>query len=143
MWILIIIEFVIFSFIGCLIDSLHKSIMQQKLILSGAIIKLICPVYGIGALFLILNFKLLSKYKNWIQIIIGFIGLILIELISGLILEYIFRIKLWDYSNNFMNFYGWIDLQHTVYWSIVTLIFKKFIYPMHLKSEGFFKAKVL
>jgi len=136
MWILIIIEFVIFSFIGCLIDSLHKSIMQQKLILSGAIIKLICPVYGIGALFL-------SKYKNWIQIIIGFIGLILIELISGLILEYIFRIKLWDYSNNFMNFYGWIDLQHTVYWSIVTLIFKKFIYPMHLKSEGFFKAKVL
>ena len=49
--------FLIYSFIGWLLESTYKSVLQKKIINSGFLHGPICPIYGYGAMIMYLSLK--------------------------------------------------------------------------------------
>lgn len=90
------------------------------------------PIYGIGGLILIFLGDLLQEYGFWLKVFIFTISLTTLEFIGGWFSEKVLGVKLWDYSNHFMNLYGWVDIEHIILWLITSLLFLNFIYPIHV-----------
>lgn len=124
----ILFYFAIYSFLGWLMESVYRSIIEKKIINSGFLHGPFCPIYGFGAMIMIL---ILQKISN--NIIIIFITSTIIltiwEYSVGVILEKIFKTKYWDYSDKKFNINGRICLQNSVYWGIIGVLFLKMIHP--------------
>ena len=54
--------------------------------------------------------------------------LILVEYLGGVFCERVLQVKLWDYSKARFNIGGYIDLEHSVCWLLVSLLFYRFIF---------------
>lgn len=124
----IITYFLIYSFLGWVMESIFRSICEKKMINTGFLRGPFCPIYGIGAIIMI---ALLSQFEKSI-ILLFFISLIILtlwEYIVGVILEKIFKTKYWDYSDHKFNFQGRICLTNSIYWGFLGVIFVKYIHP--------------
>ena len=53
--------FIIYSFAGWVLESVSKSIAQKKLVNSGFLNGPICPIYGFGALIMLLSLNALKE----------------------------------------------------------------------------------
>ena len=124
----VIFIFVIYSFFLFFLESVYKSILQKKIVNSGFLIGPFCPIYGYGALIL---YYALKGFANNIIIlfIISFVVLSIWEYIVGVLLEFIFKTKYWDYSNNFLNIKGRVCLLNSVFWGILGVLFMLVIHP--------------
>lgn len=122
------IYYIIYSFIGWVLESLYKSILQKKLVNSGFLAGPFCPIYGYGALIMYLSLKDVTS-NIFILFIYGMVALSVFEYIVGLFLELVFKTKYWDYSNNKFNIDGRVCLLNSFYWGILGIIFMKFIHP--------------
>ncbi len=124
----LIMYFIIYSFFGWVLESVFKTYLQKKLVNSGFLHGPVCPIYGVGALIMLL---FLDKFRgNIIAIfIIGFVVLSVWEYIVGVLLEKIFKTKYWDYSDNKFNFQGRVCLMNSIFWGILAVIFIQFVHP--------------
>ena len=125
---MLIIFFIIYSFLGWVMESAVRTICEKKLINTGFLYGPFCPIYGIGALIMCL---FLEKFeKNVILLfIVSFIVLSIWEYIVGWLLEKIFKTKYWDYSNHRFNIKGRVCLSNSICWGILGVIFIKYIHP--------------
>lgn len=114
--------FVIFSFVGYLLDTGYRSLVEGTFT-QGTLFPGIAPIYGFGGVFLVLLFST-WKVNTYLQVAVGTIGVTLIELLGGLFTTHILGVRLWDYSNNFLNFLGHIDALHFLFWLILVIIFR-------------------
>lgn len=125
---LLLADFFIYSFLGWVMESIFRSIMEKKIINTGFLKGPICPIYGFGAIIMI---TILSKISN--NIILLFVSSVVVltfwEYIVGALLEKIFHTKYWDYSDHKINFKGRICLSNSIYWGILGVIFVKYIHP--------------
>lgn len=60
--------------------------------------------------------------KMWQQTIMGGSLIIAVELLSGIFLNIILGLHIWDYSNNKFNFMGQINLQNSIAWYILSIV---------------------
>lgn len=120
--------FIIYSFLGWIMESIFRSIIEKKVINTGFLIGPICPIYGFGASIM---FLFLHKLENniFLLFITSFVLLTLWEYVVGILLEKIFHTKYWDYSDHKINFQGRICLTNSIYWGILGVLFIKFIHP--------------
>ena len=97
--------FLIYSFIGWLIEVIGKLIEKHKFINRGFLIGPICPIYGHGCLLMILT---LSRYKdNPLTLFIYAIFICsLLEYFTSYLMEKIFKARWWDYSTKRFNLNG-------------------------------------
>ena len=97
--------FLIYSFIGWLIEVIGKLIEKHKFINRGFLIGPICPIYGHGCLLMILT---LSRYKdNPLTLFIYAIFICsLLEYFTSYFMEKIFKARWWDYSTKRFNLNG-------------------------------------
>ena len=97
--------FLIYSFIGWLIEVIGKLIEKHKFINRGFLIGPICPIYGHGCLLMILT---LSRYKD--NPLVLFVNAIficsLLEYFTSYFMEKIFKARWWDYSTRKFNLNG-------------------------------------
>ena len=120
--------FLIYSFLGWVIESIFRSIIEKKIINTGFLKGPICPIYGIGAL--IMSFVLDGLSNNLICLFIASMIILTIwEYIVGVFLEKTFHTKYWDYSDHKINFQGRICLTNSIYWGILGVVFVKYIHP--------------
>lgn len=120
--------FLIYSFLGWVIESIFRSIIEKKIINTGFLKGPICPIYGIGAL--IMSFVLDGLSNNLIYLFIASMIILTIwEYIVGVFLEKTFHTKYWDYSDHKINFQGRICLTNSIYWGILGVVFVKYIHP--------------
>ena len=121
--------FIIYSFIGWVLESILKSFLQKKFVNSGFINGPFCPIYGFGA---IIMYLFLDNFKSNLLLlfIMSFIVLSVWEYIVGYVLEKIFKTKYWDYSNNRFNIQGRVCLLNSMYWAILGIIFTLFLHPI-------------
>lgn len=127
-----IVLFIIFSIIGWFIDSAYRSIIDKKgasRIITYSFFS--SPLYGIGGLSLVLLFTYL-RTNFIIQILLATIILTFIEFLGGLFYTHIFKRRLWDYSKNRFNFLGHIDLLHSFYWLILSILMRIFLSYLEL-----------
>ncbi len=120
--------FIIYSFLGWVMESTVRTICEKKLINTGFLHGPFCPIYGIGAMIL---FLFLKRFENQL-ILLFFMGVIVLtfwEYIVGVMLEKMFKTKYWDYSKHKFNFQGRICLTNSICWGILGILFVKYIHP--------------
>lgn len=127
---LYIFEFILFSFVGWIIDSLYRSIINKRWINAGYFSGSICPIYGFGGVILVFILKTFSELNLIWLLVIASITMILVEYIGGIFSEKVLKVRLWDYSKTTFNIGGHIDALHSFYLVILVVVFYFFIYPL-------------
>lgn len=120
--------FIIYSFFGWILESIFRSFCEKKIINTGFLRGPICPIYGCGAIIMILFLKNFSNSKI-LLFIMSIIFLSLWEYIVGVILEKLFKTKYWDYSDHKFNYKGRICLTNSIAWGFLGVFFIDFIHP--------------
>lgn len=119
--------FAFMSIIGWILEVLYRSFISKKFINPGLMLGCSLPVYGVGGIILNLlaDIKIVNNiyFNYFILSLIAMILLTLIEYIGGVLLEKIFKIKLWDYSIYKYNLKGLICLRMSIIWGIASLIY--------------------
>ena len=95
------------------------------------------PIYGIGVCIVIYLYKLVNKIfklnkisKPIIVFLIGFIILSFMELISGILIEKLFRVTFWNYSNGPFSIFRYTSLKMSFIWGISSLLIIYIIKPI-------------
>lgn len=124
--------FVIYSFLGWVMESIVRSVSERKLINTGFLIGPMCPIYGIGAIIMML---FLDRFENNIPLLftVSIVVLTIWEYLVGVLLETIFKTKYWDYSDHKFNFQGRVCLTNSICWGILGVLFVKGIHPTIIK----------
>ena len=120
--------FIIYSFLGWVMESIVRSIAEKKIINTGFLHGPFCPIYGVGAIIL---YQFLSIFSNNL-ILLFFMSVIVLtlwEYIVGVMLEKMFNTKYWDYSDHKFNFQGRICLTNSICWGVLGIVFIKYIHP--------------
>lgn len=107
-----VIEFIIYSFLGWLYETVCESIFAGGFVLNeGFLCHLpVCPIYGVGA-FIALGIMYRIGNLNKLKVFIG--GTVIttvVEYIAAIILESILNKKLWDYTPWILDFQGRISV---------------------------------
>lgn len=121
--------FIIYSFVGWLWESIYCSIKAKHFVYRGFLLGPYCPVYGFGVVSVLLLVPedvgtLLNLYFNAVVIVT------IIEYITSWILEKLFNMKLWDYTNVPLNISGRVAVPVSLFWGIGCLILMKVINPV-------------
>ena len=121
--------FIIYSFLGWVLESITKSIAQKKLVNSGFLYGPFCPIYGIGAVAMML---ILDSFKGHyvLTFIISFIVFSIWEYFVGWLLEKIFATKYWDYSYYRFHIKGRVCLVNSLTWGFLGVAFIELIHPI-------------
>ncbi len=110
----------IYSFLGWLCESLLVTAMQHKAVNSGFLNGPICPIYGFGAIFVIL---LLQPFQSH-PVLVFILGVVLtsaLEYFTSWIMEILFHTRWWDYSQFFLNLNGRICLLFSMMFGVMSL----------------------
>lgn len=96
--------FMVYSFVGWLMEVIISIIIRHRLINRGFLIGPICPIYGIGALILSWSFQ---NVENIFALFCAcMVTGIVIEYIISYVMEKIFHVRWWDYSEQMFNING-------------------------------------
>lgn len=118
--------FLISSVIGWIIEVIYRSIAQKRIVNPGFLQGPYLPVYGFGSLTLYLISSLPVGFGFKLA---GFIlATTLLELVTGLFFINNFGIRLWDYSDNRLNYRGIICPLYSFFWGLFSLIYYFFMY---------------
>lgn len=121
--------FLLYSFLGWVLETAYKSILQRKFVNSGFVFGPFCPIYGFGAL--ILYFFLDGIKHNFVLVFLtGVIVFSVWECLVGYLLEKLFNTKYWDYSNENFNFKGRICLRMSLTWGLLGVLFIYILHPI-------------
>lgn len=134
--------FIIYSFFGWVMESLLKTYLQKKPVNSGFLYGPFCPIYGFGAIFMLL---FLQGYRRNIVLlfIIAFFTMSLWEYMVGWLLEKIFHTKYWDYTENKFNIKGRVCLMNSLFWGFLGVIFICYLHPFLTEKIAQIPEKIL
>lgn len=124
-WLLI---FYIYCFFGWIFESCVVSIEQRKLINRGFLRGPMQPIYGFGALMMLHVSLPLSGHPVAIYFA-GMVAATAFEYVVGVIMEAIFKVKYWDYSNKKFQFQGRICLTSSLAWGALSLLMVYVLHP--------------
>ena len=120
----------IYSVIGYVAEVISCSLIEKKLVLNrGYLIGPYIPIYGFGSILMIIS---LGKYKNDLVVLFVMSMLIcsLLEYFTSLIMEKIFKLRWWDYSNKKYNINGRVCLENGVLFGLGGVLVMKILNPV-------------
>ncbi len=126
----IIILFAVYSFTGWIIEVLYRSFTRKRFINPGFLFGPFVPVYGVGALLILLIQNYISPMHIVVQFFIYVIVLSIIEYITSEFFELTFNLKLWDYSDTKFNFKGKISLVFSLGWGVLAIGVSHLLHPI-------------
>ena len=118
----------IYSFIGWIIETIYALFVHGYFVKRGFLYGPICPIYGFGAIILIMLTKKLYK-KPILKFLIATIAFTIFEYMVSLVLEMLFGLRWWDYSNDFLNIQGRVSLLYSIFWGVIGLILLEKLHP--------------
>lgn len=125
--------FILYALLGWCVEVLYAAEIKGEFVNRGFLNGPFCPVYGFGAISLIIIVKPFEK--NIIFLIISCLFFpSFIEYITGFILEKLFNTSWWDYSNTKFNLQGRICLKFSIIWFLVSLLIILFIQPYIMEA---------
>lgn len=125
-WILF---FYFYCFIGWIWESCYVSYEEKHWVNRGFLKGPMLPIYGLGSIIILLA-VVPVKNNIFYVFIFGMIVATLLELVSGIVIEKIFKIRYWDYTNEKFNYKGYICLLCSVAWGGFSILMIKIIHPI-------------
>lgn len=120
--------FIIYSFVGWAYESLLFTIQERRLVNRGFLNGPLCPVYGFGALLILLILD--HRTDNIVILFFAAVALTTtLEYITAVILENVFHAKWWDYSMFPLNFKGRISPISSAVFGVLSVLGIKYIHP--------------
>lgn len=119
--------FYIYCFIGWIFESTYVSIKEKHFVNRGFLTLPMLPIYGSGALaILLVTVPVRDNY--FLVYILGVISSTVLELVTGMVMESLFKVKYWDYSNQKFNYKGYICLSSSIAWGFLSILLTDFIH---------------
>ena len=121
--------FFIYAFLGWCVEVSFVAITRGKVVNRGFLNGPVCPIYGVGMVGILYALEPLKD--NAIVLFIG--GVVIcsaLELFTGWVLDKIFHMRWWDYSENRFNIGGYICLEFSIMWGLGSMIMVNMIHPM-------------
>ncbi len=143
MYLLSVFIFFIGSVIGWFIELVYRRLYHGKLVNPGFLVGPYLPIYGFGLLSLTILHILLTKLSLNPIVIIFLMGLIMtvIELIGGLFaLKQ--KVRLWDYSKEWLNYKGIICPLYSAIWLLVGAVYYFFLYDPLMYAINWFNENI-
>ena len=127
--------FYIYCFFGWVWECLYVSVCKAKWVNRGFMHGPFLPIYGTGAVIMLF---LTIPVKNSIVVtfLVGMTGATILEFVTGVLMEKMFGVRYWDYSNCFMNFHGHICLQASLLWGFFSVLLVNVIHALVEKGIG-------
>ena len=135
------IYFILFAFIGWLLETCFSFYALGHFTKRGFIYGPLCPIYGWGALILIMFFGRYRK-NNLKLFIYAAIVFTAFEYLVSYGMEALFSLKWWDYTEEFMNLNGRVSIFYTFAWGIIAILFINFICPFFKKKLNILLSKI-
>ena len=135
------IYFLVFAIIGWLLETAFSFYSLGHFTKRGFIFGPLCPIYGWGALILIMFF---STYKRH-NIKLFFYAAIIFSVFEYLVsfgMEALFSLKWWDYTQDVLNLNGRISIFYSFAWGIIAILFINFVYPFFKKKINIILSKI-
>ncbi|MDE7287651.1 MAG: hypothetical protein K2N55_12535, partial [Lachnospiraceae bacterium] len=85
------------------------------------------PSYGSVAI-MMLVVSMPFQDNIFLTYVAGCIGATALELVTGVAMEALFKVRYWDYSNQRFNFKGHICLSSTIAWGFLTILMTEFLH---------------
>lgn len=126
--------FITYSIIGYLVEVCYSYFETKDFTFNrGFLIGPYIPIFGVGSIIITL---VLTKYRNDILIlfIIGAVLSAILEYITSVILEKIFKLRWWDYSKYKYNINGRICLEVASLFGIGAVVIIKLLNPIFYKA---------
>ena len=123
-----ILYFFIYAFLGWVLETIYAIFIHGHFVKRGFLYGPICPIYGFGAVILILSTKKLYK-RPFLKFVIATGAFTIFEYIVSFLLEILFDIKLWDYSNDFLNIQGRVSILYSIVWGVIGVLLLEKLHP--------------
>lgn len=124
-------QWIMFFSIYCLIgwagESLYVSAEHKKWVNRGFLHGPFLPIYGSGAI--IILFATLPVRNNPILVfVLGMASATVLEYFTGFVMEKIFKVRYWDYTEQPYNLNGYICLGCSIAWGVASELLIMFIH---------------
>lgn len=124
-----ILLFFIYSFLGWCIEVAFVAVTLGRVENRGFLNGPACPIYGVGMLGVLTVLTPVSE--KWFLVFLG--GMVIcsaVELFGGWILDKIFHMRWWDYTDMPFNVGGYICLSFSIMWGIAVVFAVRMINPL-------------
>lgn len=119
--------FYIYCFFGWIIESTYVSVCTGNWVNRGFMRGPVIPIYGTGAvivLFAVIPFRT----SPILVFIVGTVAASILEFVTGFVMERIYKVRYWDYSDKPFNLCGYICLFNSFCWGVLSILL---IYLVH------------
>lgn len=119
--------FYFYCFFGWIFESAFVSLKSHKFVNRGFMRGPFLPIYGSGAIMMLVA-SMPFQDNIFLTYIAGCIGATALELVTGIGMEALFKVRYWDYSNQKFNYKGHICLSSTIAWGFLTIFMTEFLH---------------
>ncbi len=129
----LVIYFLVYSFLGWVLETIFALFVEKTFVKRGFLYGPACPIYGFGAVIFILLLNK-AKGKKTLEFFVGMIAFSIFEYAVSYILEMIFHLRWWDYTQDFLNINGRVSIAYSFAWGVIGVIFNEKLHPMIVKK---------
>lgn len=118
--------FYIYCVFGWIFESTYVSLKTGRFVNRGFLRIPMLPLYGSGAV-MMLWVSLPVKDNLFLVYLSGVIAATALEYVTGSVMEQLFKIRYWDYSNQRFQIKGYICLSSSLAWGFLTILMTEVI----------------
>lgn len=120
--------FTIYSVFGWVCECIWCSAGQKKIVNRGFLSGPYCPIYGFGALLILL---FVEPFAHWpaLVFVVGVVTASVLEYFTGWLLETLFKTRWWDYSARKFNIKGRVCLRNSLLFGGLSLCMVYLLQP--------------
>lgn len=119
--------FYFYCFCGWCVESAYVSVKNRKLTNRGFMRGPFLPIYGSGAV-MMLVVSIPFQDSIVLTYVAGCVGATVLEYVTGVVMEALFKVRYWDYSDKRFNFQGHVCLGTTLSWGFLTILMTEFVH---------------
>ncbi len=127
--------FYFYCFVGWCIETTYVSLHQKRLVNRGFMRGPFLPLYGSGAVMMLLVSMPFREHLVLVYIA-GCVGATLLEYVTGVTMEALFKVRYWDYSDKKYNFQGHICLGTSLAWGLLTILMAEIIPGLEVTASS-------
>lgn len=124
--------FYIYSFLGWCFESAYVSVKSRRFVNRGFLRETLLPIYGSGAVMMLVvsaPFQNVGAPQKYLfTYLAGCVGATVLEYVTGAVMEALFKVRYWDYSDKPFNLNGYICLESTLAWGGFTVLMTTFLH---------------